>query len=118
MSNRPVRLLVEDIWEAIGKINTYIEGLDQEEFEEDEMRVDAVIRNLEIIGEAANRLPENFKAQYAQVPWRSIIGLRHRIIHEYFGVDISIIWAISQNDLPDFQRALKAIRDQLEKDDE
>ena len=69
-----------------------------------------MVRNLEIIGEAANRLPDSFKGGHSEIEWIKIIGLRHRIVHEYFGVDLGIIWEIVQRDLPAFKRQLGNIR--------
>ncbi len=99
MSRRPVELLIEDIQEAIDKIERYVSGLDHDAFTKDEKTVDSVIRNLEIIGEAANRLPEVFKTRQSHIEWHKIVGLRHRIVHDYFGIDIEIIWHIIQKDL-------------------
>jgi uncharacterized protein with HEPN domain len=111
MSRRAADLLIEDIWEAIEKIERYTKGMTSESFEEDEKTADAVVRNLEIIGEAANRLPADFKEKHSEIEWTKIVGLRHRIVHEYFGVDQGIIWQIIQSDLPMFRRELKRIRD-------
>ncbi len=106
MSKRSAILLIQDILEAVGKIRRYTEGLTVETFLTDERTVDAVVRNLEIIGEAANRLPGNFKDQHRYVEWFRIAGLRNRIVHDYFGLDIQIIWQIIQYDLPVFNDAL------------
>lgn len=110
MSRRAADLLIEDIWEAIEKIERYTKGMTRESFEEDEKTADAVVRNLEIIGEAANRLPADFKQEHSEVEWTKIVGLRHRIVHEYFGVDLGIIWQIIQSDLLLFRKELKRIR--------
>ena len=91
MSRRAAPLLVEDIWEAIEKIERYVSGLDHEAFIRDDKTVDSVVRNLEIIGEAANRIPENIRAQYSEIEWRKIIGLRNRIVHDYFSIDVEIV---------------------------
>ncbi len=99
MSKRPVDLLLEDIGEAIDRIQQYTEGLSFENFSNDRKTIDAVVRNLEIIGEAANRLPEEFKQNHSEVEWYKVVGLRHRIVHEYFGIDLQIIWQILQKDL-------------------
>ncbi|MFA5422979.1 MAG: DUF86 domain-containing protein [Phycisphaerae bacterium] len=101
MSKRPVDLLLEDIIEAIERIRQYIKGLPFEKFLDDRKTIDAVVRNMEIIGEAANRLPEEFRQNHPEVEWYKVIGLRHRIVHEYFGIDIQIIWQILQKDLPE-----------------
>lgn len=110
MSRRPVDLLIEDIWEAIEKIERYVSGLDHDAFVKDEKTVDSVVRNLEIIGEAANRLPADFKAKHRRIEWHKIVGLRHRIVHDYFGIDLEIIWEITQKDLPELKAKLAQIR--------
>ena len=113
MSKRSSELLVEDIWESIEKIERYTEGMTQNNFQSDEKTTDAVVRNLEIIGEAAGRLPEDFTDQHSEIEWVKIIGLRNRIVHEYFGVDLQIIWQILKKDLPVFKESLKNIRSEL-----
>lgn len=102
MSERSAALLIDDILEAASKIASYTAGMAREDFVSSGMAADAVVRNLEIIGEAANRLPKEFTDKHPQIEWRKIIGLRHRIVHDYFGVDLDIIWAITRQDLPDF----------------
>ena len=113
MSKRTLSLLIEDIWEAIEKIERYTEGMTQDNFQSDEKTADAVVRNLEIIGEAASRLPEDFIDRNSEIEWIKIVGLRHRIVHEYFGVDLQIIWQILKKDLPAFKESLKNIRSGL-----
>jgi len=92
MSRRTAPLLLEDIWEAVGKIERYVSGLNHEAFVKDDKTVDSVVRNLEIIGEAANRLPRDFTTQHSGIEWPKIIGLRHRIVHDYFNIDVEIVW--------------------------
>jgi uncharacterized protein with HEPN domain len=113
MSKRSLELLIEDIWESIEKIERYTEGMTQDNFESDEKTTDAVVRNLEIIGEAAGRLPEDFTDRHSEIEWVKIIGLRNRIVHEYFGVDLQIIWQILKKDLPAFKLSLKKIHSEL-----
>lgn len=108
MSKRSPALLIEDILEAIAKIREYTENFDRNRFVSSGMAADAVVRNLEIIGEAANRLPESFTSQQSKIEWRKIIGLRHRIVHDYFGVDLDIIWTIVRQDLPVFEAQISA----------
>jgi uncharacterized protein with HEPN domain len=114
MSKRSLELLVEDIWESIEKIERYIKGMSLENFQSDEKTTDAVVRNLEIIGEAAGRLPKDFTNRHSGIEWIKIIGLRNRIVHEYFGVDLQIIWQILKKDLPAFKVSLKKIRSALD----
>ncbi|MBI5855995.1 MAG: DUF86 domain-containing protein [Nitrospirae bacterium] len=91
------------ISEAIAQIETYTKG-GRKEFYENRMVQDAVIRNLEIIGEAVRNLPAGFKKDYPKVPWRGITGLRNVLIHEYFGIDIAIVWGVVSKRLPVLKR--------------
>jgi len=86
----------------------------QDNFQSDEKTIDAVIRNLEIIGEATTRLPEDFTDRHSEIEWVKIIGLRNRVVQEYFGVDLQIIWQILKKDLPAFKASLKKIRSALD----
>ena len=107
MSPRDWRLFVDDMLEAITKINRYTTGTSFEGFSQDERTVDAVVRNLEIIGEAARRIPDQVKAESPEIDWQAINGLRNRIVHEYFGLSLSVIWEIIQSDLPDLDRKMR-----------
>jgi uncharacterized protein with HEPN domain len=113
MSKRPETLLVEDIWEAIGKIERFTKGIEADKFLRDEKTADAVVRNLEVIGEAVTRLPAPFRQQHLHVEWGKIIGLRHRIVHEYFGVDLHIIWQIVNDDIPSFKKDIARLRKEM-----
>lgn len=107
MSRREWRLFVADMLEASEKIKLYITGMDFADFQTDCRTVDAVIRNLEIIGEAARAIPVAIKEQRPEIDWAAIKGLRNRIIHEYFGLSLPIIWAIAKHDLPVLDAQLK-----------
>lgn len=109
MSKRNSKLLLEDILDAANKIRTYLSDHTFETFSIDTKTIDAVIRNFEIIGEAANRLPLEFKTCYDDVEWVRIIGFRNRIIHDYMGVDLSIVWNIAQSYLPKLEAELHLI---------
>jgi len=109
MSRRDTQLLIEDILEAANRILSYTKDLSFEDFTTDQKTVDAVARNFEIIGEAASRLPEQFKSKYPEINWIRITGLRNRIIHEYFGVDYSLVWKIKLDYIPKLIFALEKI---------
>ncbi len=109
MSKRPIDLLLNDICQSIDRIEQYIKNLLFDAFSEDQKSVDAVVRNLEIIGEAASRPPDEFKEKYSEIEWHKVVGLRHRIVHEYFGVDLEIVWQILQKDLPELKQKIMQI---------
>lgn len=94
-------LFLNDIIESMNRIDIYTKGVDYDSFCNNQMLIDAVIRNLEVIGEASRNIPEEIRNEYNNVPWRKMIGLRNILIHEYFGVDESIIWEIINRDFPE-----------------
>ena len=105
-SHRTDRLLVGDMVSSLFRISKYIEGMPREAFLSDQKTIDAVVRNLEILGEAAARLSLDARRQGSSVEWSQIIGLRNRIVHEYFGVDKEIVWEIISRDLPQLSESL------------
>ena len=100
MSKRTPKLLLEDIIESAEKILQYTKGISFEVFSKDNKTVDAVIRNFEIIGEASNLLPDEIKDKYSEIDWHRIRVFRNRIVHDYFGVDLQIIWKIIFDQIP------------------
>jgi uncharacterized protein with HEPN domain len=113
MSERHYRLYLNDILESGHAIQLYVEGVTYDIFCRERMRISAVVREFEIIGEAVGKLPETIKANYPDVPWREVKDFRNMLIHEYFGVDLQIIWNTIQMDLP---LLLKASESALAKD--
>ena len=113
MSKRDSKLLLADILEAVEKIKKYTSGLIFETFIEDSKTLDAVIRNFEIIGEAANRLPDDFKHKHQLVDWFRIIGFRNRIVHDYMGVDYQIVWTIIEKDIDKLATDIQSILKRL-----
>ena len=114
MTRKDPVLLVEDILEAMNKIEDYISGMEFQDFKSNSMAIDAVLRNLEVIGEASNNLPSNILSEYSEVPWKRMIGLRNIVIHEYFGVDLNIIWRIITKDIPETKPELEEVLEDLE----
>ena len=109
---RDARVYLHDIIEAMRNIEEYTAGLSFEAFSHDNKTIDAVVRNCEIIGEAAKNIPEEIKQQYSQIPWKVMAGMRDKLIHEYFGINLNVVWETITEDLP----PLKPILQNLLKD--
>jgi uncharacterized protein with HEPN domain len=102
-------MYIDDILLAMSRIAEYIEGLTFTDFKKDYKTVDAVIRNFEVIGEAAKNIPIEIKDKYPDIPWNEMYLLRNKVTHEYFGVDYEIIWDIATNYLPDNKKQIERI---------
>lgn len=109
MSNRLIKLFVEDIKVSIAKIELYIKNMTFDEFKNDAKTMDAVIRNIEIIGEATKHIPNEIRLKHIEIPWKEIIGTRSKVIHEYFGVDEAILWKTVCEDLPRLKKQIEEI---------
>lgn len=107
---RDVTLYLEDIVNAIHKIEKYTRGVSFNRFKKEEKTIDAVIRNLEIIGEAVKHIPKEVKEKYPNIPWKEIIGMRNKVIHEYFGIDVDILWDTIKEDICNLKRKIKYIK--------
>ena len=108
MYNQP-SILLQDIIEAIERIDDYTKGMNYDSFKTDNKTMDAVVRNFEIIGEAATKLPEAFKDQHQQINWHRIKGMRNRMAHDYRNVNISIVWETIEMDLADLKKLVQLI---------
>ena len=106
---RDSRVYLEDILDAVAKIRRYTCGLSLDEFKADERTVDAVVRNLEVIGEAVKSLGTEIRTQAPEVEWRKIAGLRDILIHEYYGVDPEVVWDIVSNKMAALENAVRAL---------
>jgi uncharacterized protein with HEPN domain len=100
---------VEDILDAMDKAQILVEGFTYKEFETDFRTNFAVVRALEIIGEAAKRLPVSLREQYPEIPWRGMAGMRDRIIHGYDTVDLQIVWDVVKQDIPEIRPQIQQI---------
>lgn len=115
MSKRDWKLFIIDILECIEKIEDYMSEMSFEEFIKDNKTKDAVVRNFEIISEAAKQIPEQVRKKYAEIPWLQIIGLRHRLVHGYFVIDYNIVWNIAREEIPDLKEKIKNILKEMQK---
>ncbi|MGB9742555.1 MAG: DUF86 domain-containing protein [candidate division WOR-3 bacterium] len=115
MPKRDWRLFIEDILEALSTIQEYVKNMDFEGFTKDKKTIDAVVRNLEIMGEAARCVPDYIKEKFPDVDWRGMIGFRNRIAHAYFDISKNIVWYIVANELPQLKEKMVHILTAKEK---
>lgn len=105
---------LHDILDAINKAEEFVQGLSFEDFQKDEKTQYAVIRALEIIGEATKKIPDDVKSQYSDLSWRDIAGMRDILIHDYFGVDTEVVWKTILTDLPELRAQIEQILSEYE----
>lgn len=114
MSERDTRLYIEDMHEFCSRALAYAAPLTAATLTSDTMRYDAILRNLELIGEAATHVPELLRSLAPDVPWRQIVATRNRVAHAYLGIDPDTVWSILRDDLPALQLALRALLAKIE----
>ena len=106
---RDIRLFLTDVLKAIQKIDSYTDKMTYNEFIEDEKTKDAVLRNLEVIGEAVKNIPDDIKGSYSEIDWKGAAGMRDKLIPEYFGVSFLVVWETVKNDLPILKHGIEII---------
>lgn len=109
MTTRKPRVYLLDILESINHIESFIANVDEDSFFSNVEKQDAVLRRLEIIGEAVKKLPDRIRNKYSMIPWRQIARMRDIIIHEYFGITLDMIWVVITEDLPELKTAIQNI---------
>ncbi|MDP2924980.1 MAG: DUF86 domain-containing protein [Nanoarchaeota archaeon] len=107
---RNINLFIQDILESIKDIESFSEGLTKEKFTSDKLKQNAIIRSLEIIGEAVKSIPDSFRRKYPDIPWRKIAGFRDILSHAYFGVSMDRVWNIIEKDLPKLKEEIGRIK--------
>jgi len=113
---RDYKAYINDILEAIDRIKSYTKNLTIDDFSETRLYQDAIVRNLEIIGEAVKRLPKELIDKYPEIEWKKIAGLRDILIHAYFGIDIEIVWDVVQNKIPGLKDQMLLIKSKINKE--
>ena len=110
---RDETVYLQHILDAIARIEEYLQEVDEEVFQKRYLIQDGVIRQLEIVGEAVKHLSDEVRDQYPDVPWQDIAGMRDKLIHDYFGVDIDKVWLTVKEDIPNFKSQLRTIIDEI-----
>ncbi len=110
MSKRSDADLLEDIFISLEKIRLYISGMSYDDFVSDTKTQDAIIRNIEIMGEAIKKLSMKFRQMHNEIPWRLIAGTRDRLSHDYFGVNVDIVWEIATTDVPELKEKIAKLK--------
>ncbi len=103
------KIFLEHILESIGEIESHIKNFSEDSFFNDTKTQDAVMRRIEIIGEAVKNLPKNFKEKHPEIEWREIAGMRDKLIHEYFGIDPDTVWDTAKNDIPKLKKQISKL---------
>jgi len=110
---KDTKILLEHILASIKLIEEYVKGKNKSEFLKSTQLQDSVIRRVEIIGEAVKNLPNDVKETHTNIPWKNITGMRDILIHQYFGVDLSLTWKVIEEDLPELKKQITSIKDQI-----
>ena len=108
---REVRDYLNDILQSIADIRMFIAGMSYDQFTADRKTIHAVVRSLEIVGEATKKIPQEIRSLYPDLPWNEIAAMRDKLIHEYFGVDLEIVWETAQNDLAPLEDIISKVID-------
>jgi uncharacterized protein with HEPN domain len=113
--NKDLLIFIEHILESIENIDSFTENSSEASFLKNKEKQSAVIRQIEIIGEAVKNIPKSFRKNYPQVPWVKIAGMRDKLMHQYFGIDLKTVWKVAKENLPDLKNQMLDIKKDLTK---
>jgi len=111
---KDTKVFLGHILESIEHVEAYIHGLRKDDFLNSEQKQDAVIRRIEIIGEAARNIPASFRKKHNHIPWKKIAGMRDKLAHDYFGVSLNVAWDVAKSDLPKLKKDIEKLLDETE----
>jgi len=107
---------INDIANSIDEIEEFIEDIDFDTFSDDKKTINAVIRSLEVMGEAVTKIPSDIRDKYPNIPWTRMAGMRNKLIHEYFGVDLEIVWTVCTEEIPPLKPFISSLVSALKKE--
>jgi len=116
MTDRDIKLYLKDILEAMEAVEKYVKDMNFEEFRNNDLVSSAVIRKFEIIGEATRHIPQTIRKKYQDIPWKTMVGFRDKLIHFYFGIKYDIVWETIKSRLPELKEKIKKVLEDLEKE--
>lgn len=116
--NRNITLYIKDILQNMRDAEEFIRGMNYEQFAADKKTLNAVLRSIEVIGEATKHVPEELRAEYPAVPWKEMAGMRDKVIHAYFGVKVKTVWLVVQERIPSIKPTIEKVLRDLERREE
>jgi len=114
MTERPLSEFLQDILDAIADIETFTANVDFETFRHNREKVLAVVKSIEILGEAVKKIPDDIRSRYPQIPWKAIAGMRDVLVHEYWGIDLNVVWATVQVGIPPLKTTILEMQEELQ----
>lgn len=114
MKSRDYRDYIQDILSALTEGLEFVKGLSYEDFQDDKKTIYAVIRTIEVMGEAAKNIPKSIQNRFPEIPWKDISGMRNKLIHEYFGVDTGVIWKTVKQDFPQLKILIEKVKKEFQ----